>query len=109
SQYYGQGSMLRRKGQSSGFCGAARASTRRLRPSASGLPLFSGFGLKWALSKARPQPDAAKNETRAVGRRGGARTPTIGRLPGGSNLGREKFDRVSLPQTSSSGEAARIG
>ena len=45
--------------RSSGFCGAAQASTRRLRPSASGLPLFSGSGLRWALSKARPRRNAA--------------------------------------------------
>jgi hypothetical protein len=55
----GPGSMPRRKGQSSGFCGAAPTSTRRLRPSASGRPPFSGSGLKWALSKARPRRDAA--------------------------------------------------
>src|SRR5215475_1986990 len=49
----------RRKEQFSGFYGAARASTRRLRPSASGLPPFSGSGLKWTLSKARPRRIAA--------------------------------------------------
>src|SRR5215475_2199004 len=51
--------MPRRKEQFSGFYGAAQASTRRLRPSASGLPPFSGSGLKWALSKARPRRNAA--------------------------------------------------
>src|SRR5262249_40523126 len=47
------------KSNSAGFCGAAQASTKRPRPSASGLPPFSGSGLKWALSKARPRRDAA--------------------------------------------------
>src|SRR5215470_5132166 len=51
--------MPRRKEQFSGFYGAAQASIRRLRPSASGLPPFSGSGLKWALSKARPRRNAA--------------------------------------------------
>ena len=64
-----RGSMPRRKGRSSGFCGAARASTGRLVPSASGLSPFSGSGSKWALSKAWPWRDAAKNKTaRAVER-----------------------------------------
>jgi DNA invertase Pin-like site-specific DNA recombinase len=39
--------------------GGHGSSTRRLRPSASGLPMFSGSVLKWALSKERPRRDAA--------------------------------------------------
>src|SRR5262249_21773202 len=67
---------------SSDFCGVARALTRRLRPSASGLPPFSGSGLKWALSKARPRRDAAKDETaRAAAWRVAGQSCRRSRLP----------------------------
>src|SRR5262249_9089605 len=78
----GLGSTLRRKGRSSDSCGAAQALTRRLRPSASGLPPFSGSGLKWALSKARPRRDAAKDKTaRAVARRVAGHSCARSRFP----------------------------
>jgi hypothetical protein len=67
------GSMPRRKEQSSDFYGAAEASTRRLRPSGSGLPPFSASGLKWALSKARPPREAALSCERVTATRSGWR------------------------------------
>jgi hypothetical protein len=73
----------RRKGKSGSFYWSVPASTRRLRRLASGRPRFSGSGLKWALSNARPRREAVCAR-RARGRAAG---------PGGSNLGREDLAR----------------
>src|SRR6516225_3204135 len=96
----GRGSTPRRKGRSSDFCGVARALTRRLRPSASGLPPFSGSGLKWALSKARPRREAAKDETaRAVARRVAGRSCARSRLPTTSIIRRSVGSTRATPRS----------
>src|SRR5262249_52007388 len=94
----GLGSTLRRKGRSSDSCGAAQALTRRLRPSASGLPPFSGSGLKWALSKARPRRDAAKDKTaRALARRVAGHSCARSRFPTTSIIRRSVGSTPATP------------
>src|SRR5215831_9484390 len=86
----GPGSMPRRKEQFSGFYGAERASTRRLRLSASGLPPFNGSGLKWALSKARPRRKAAVSSlTNGLSCERVTTARSVGRGAGGCFSGRE--------------------